>query len=111
MKKVVFVRIILVILILFLFVAALAIVKKRSSISNEAQELELLSLKESQYTNEKFEEIEIGDSVETVDMIMGDIQMVDIESEYDVYESLDVDILYYFYFKHDKLKNVTVYTN
>lgn len=66
-------------------------------------------LKSSEYTNEAFDTLNIGDAKADVEAAMGSLTKEDIESEYDVFSVEDNGTTYFFYFEDDTLANVSVF--
>lgn len=111
MKRVMIVRIILIILIITMLLISIFVIKAKANTQSDNSSSTISQLKASQYTNDNFNNVELGMKRNEVSKVMGELSSVSVDSKYDVYEYEDGDILYYFYFKHDHLKNVTVYTS
>ncbi len=101
----------MIILIITMLLVSFFIIKAKASTQSDDSSSTISRLKASEYTNDNFNSIELGMKRSDVSQVMGELSSVSVDSKYDVYEYEDGDILYYFYFKHDHLKNVTVYTS
>lgn len=69
---------------------------------------DLVALKQSQLTSESFDVIELGYSKSEVEEAMGALTAVPSDTGYDVFSVTDEAVVYYFYFEHDSLENVSV---
>lgn len=97
-------------IVIVILVGAFAISsRKNTTQEDDSNVTNLTQLKSSDYTNEDFDAIEMGDSKATVEEKMGTLTSVDIESEYDVYSYTDNSTQYYFYFDGDSLANVSIF--
>lgn len=109
--------ILIIVLIIGAVVGGIALTKANTSeatseqTSNEPAEngTDMETLKASEYTNDAFDEVELGDTKADVEKQMGSLTKVDIESEYDVYSLDDDKTSYFFYFDGDKLADVSVF--
>lgn len=112
--------IILVVVIVIIVIALIALLLGTSSstgdksgddaVSETTNTTDLNSLKSSEYTSDAFDNVNIGDSKETVSETMGATLEEKGKSEegYDVYYTSDDSSIYYFFFDNDSLKEVSV---
>lgn len=104
---------IIILIVIVLLVGIFAVVNRGDSTSADQEITENVTdmdaLKNSEYTNEGFDEVNLGDSKSDVESKMGKLTKVDIESEFDIYGVEDQGTVYYFYFNGDKLENVSVF--
>lgn len=97
-------------LIVLIIIVALLPKNDNSTDSSEVENVtDMSALKQSEYTNDAFDSVELGDSKADVESKMGSLQEAQVESEYDVYSFEDEGTSYFFYFDGDKLENVSVF--
>lgn len=86
-------------------------VAETSEVKSVENTTEINKLKSSEYTNSDFDAVEIGDSYDAVVEKMGELNTVEVESDFDVYSTEDEGTEYIFYFLDDKLEEVSIFIN
>lgn len=99
----------LLLIVLIIIIAFLSKGSDTSGLNDVENVTDMTALKQSEYTNEAFDSVELGDSKAKVESKMGSLKEIKMDSEYDVYLVEDTGTSYYFYFDGDKLENVSVF--
>lgn len=99
----------LIVLIVILIIISAKLIGSRQSTPVVENPTNIEELKQSEYTSSAFDEVELGESKTEVEAEMGNLEAVEMDSDYDAYSVTDDGTQYIFFFSDDKLENVTVF--